>query len=95
MLRPVSIEAKSSDTHDGRVTRQRWGSSWLALRLRGARETVILADDVPDGDVAAVVRHVLTEHADSAVGACRLPACSAVLIWRPAPVVTARHASAV
>lgn len=67
-----------------RIWRQALPAGWLALMSTGATgATVAVADDVAAPAVAAVARHLLTDHPREGVEACRLPICAAVESWRP------------
>lgn len=67
-----------------RLHHRSFSAGWLGVVASG-RETsaVALADDVPEGDVAAAIRHLMIEHAEPGrVTAC-MPACGAAELFRP------------
>lgn len=60
----------------------------LAVVATGQTTTVVvLADDVPATDTAAVLRHLRERHHAAGVSACMAPYCDAVEEWRPSPAV--------
>lgn len=65
--------------------RRAFRPGWLGVVASSTTTAVVaLADDVPETDVAAAVRHLMTDHAPPrGVGACT-PACGGAERWRPA-----------
>lgn len=78
------------------IRRRTMPPTWLAVvATRHASVIVSLADDVAEGDVAAVVRHLLARHRpDVGVRACHDGICDAVWHWRPIAACTEAEAGA-
>lgn len=64
--------------------RRAFPTGWLGIIASGRSASVVsLADDVADADIAAAIRHLMTEHATSSrVTAC-MAECGTAEIFRP------------